>query len=86
MNKSKNYTLKVLQNGEKVDYIRTHSIRIFYKHLRTINWQNSPCTYIRVSYGKKLNHKNKLETFYNDGWYDNEKELLEVFKAFNDEE
>lgn len=85
MKNTKNYTLKVLENGKKVDEIRTHSVRLFHTHLRSINWQNSPRTYLRVSYGKGLSNKNQLVTFYNDGWYDDKQELLEVFKAFNEE-
>lgn len=85
MNKSKNYTLKILKNGEKVDEIRTHSIRLFSAHLRTIKWINNPSVYLRVSYGKKLNHRNQLETFYNDGWYETKQDLQEAFKAFNEE-
>lgn len=86
MKKAKNFTLKVLKNEKKVDKIRTHSLRLFTTHLRMINWKNNPTVYLRVSYGKKLNHKNKLETFYNDGWYYDRQELLGAFKAFNDEE
>lgn len=84
MNKSKNYTLKVLITGEKVDEIRTHSKRLFTTHLRTIKWQNNPSVYLRVSYGKKLNHKNTLVTFFNDGWYETKQDLHEAFIAFNE--
>jgi len=83
---TKNYYLKTKEKGQKTRMVRTHSQRRFVNRLRTINWQNSPSVYLRVSYGKKLNQDNKLVTFFNDGQYDNEQELLEVFKAFNDED
>jgi hypothetical protein len=82
---SKNYYLKIKEKGQKTRMVRTHSLRKFTNRLRTINWQNNPSVYLRVSYGKKLNQDNKLITFFNDGQYNNEQELLEVFKAFNDE-
>jgi len=86
MNKSKNYTLKVIKKHEKVEGIRTHSIRLFIKHLRTINWENNPLIYLRVSYGKHMAHGGNIVTFYNDGFFSDKKELEETFKAFNDEE
>ena len=82
-----NLTLKVYKNGKLVDRVRTHSKRQFTTHLRTINWQNSPLrVYIRVSYGKNKCIKGCLCTFYNDGWYEDEKELLKAVKAFMEED
>ena len=81
----KNYYLKIKEKSQKTRMVRTHSLRKFTNNLRTINWQNNPSVYLRVNYGKKLNQDNKLVTFFNDGWYYDKQELLEVFKAFNDE-
>jgi hypothetical protein len=82
----KNYYLKIKEKGQKTRMVRTHSLRKFTSGLRTINWQNSPSVYLRVNYGKALDVHGRLVAFFNDGQYDNEQELLEVFKAFNDEE
>jgi hypothetical protein len=82
----KNYSLKVIKNDQMVNSTRTHSLRIFLKNLRSINWTLGGIkVYMRVSYGFKLNHKNKMETFHNDGWYENEKDLLFAFGCFNKE-
>lgn len=84
--KGKNYTLKVLINGKVIDKVLTHSVRRFLTHLRTINWKNRGVkAYIRVSYGKKVDNYGKLSNFYNDGWYDNKKDLTLMFKAFDEE-
>ena len=85
MKKSKNYTLKVLKNGQEVGSIRTHSIRLFLTRLRSVIFQKGTSVYLRVSYGKKLNNVGTIDTFYNDGFYENEKDLFEVFEYFNDE-
>jgi len=78
--------MKVLEKSKKVRIVRTHSLRRFTNSLRTINWGNNPSVYLRVSYGKKECNFGCLCTFYNDGWYENEKDLLAVFIAFNSED
>jgi len=38
--------------------------------------------YLKVSYGKALCVHDCVCNFFNDGWYCNKHELLQVFKAF----
>jgi len=83
MKKSKNYTFKISMDGKTVKVVRTHSLRKFSTHLRTINWQKSPLkVYLRVSYGQKKCIDGCVCTFYNDGSYENEADLLFAFDAF----
>ncbi len=83
----KNYTLKLYKNNGKVEKVRTKKKRRFLKILRTVNWQlGIKNAYIKVSYGKDLDNFGKRSEFYNDGYYDNKKELLLVFKYFDGEE
>lgn len=78
-----NYTLKIIENGQPIR-VQTHSLRRFTKHLRTINWQNRPSVYLRVSYGKKEDCFGKISDFWNDGMYCNEKDFLLAFEAFKE--
>lgn len=83
----KNYTLKIYKNSGKVEIIRTHKRKRFLRNLRTINWQNGiKKIYIKVSYGKRICNYGCLCEFYNDGYYDNKKELLLIFNYFDEEE
>ena len=80
-----NFTIKVSQNDKVIDNIRTHSIRLTLKHLRTIKWQSiGTKLYLRVSYGKKKDQSGKYSTFFNDGNYENKKDLWEAFDAFTE--
>lgn len=81
-----NFTFRVVKNGKVKDRCQTHSKRRFYNRIRTINWQDGyPRAYLRVSYGKALSNLGKMENFYNDGWYDNEQDLLFALDAFSKE-
>lgn len=81
-----NFTFEVVKNGKTIQRVRTHSMRRFLHHLRTINWQGGhPRVYLRVNYGKAEDVFGKISSFYNDGWYDNEKDLWHAFNAFKDE-
>lgn len=83
----KNYTLKLYKNNGKIEIVRTHKIKRFLRNIRTINWQNGiKKAYLKVSYGKKICNFGCLCEFYNDGYYDSKKELLEVFKYFDEED
>lgn len=83
----KNYTLKIYKNNGKIEIIRTHKRKRFLKNLRTINWKSSiKKTYLKVSYGKNLCIYGCPCEFYNDGFCDNQEELLNIFKYFDDEE
>jgi len=80
-----NFTLKVIKNRQVIQMVRTHSIRRFLNHLRTINWQDKAIkTYLRVNYGKKVDVFGKLSTFYNDGWYDKVVNMWLAFNAFTE--
>ena len=84
----RNYTLKLYKNNGKIQIVRTHKRKRFLKNLGTINWQLDGVkkAYLKVSYGKKICNFKCLCEFYNDGYYDNKKELLEVFKYFDEED
>jgi hypothetical protein len=72
------FALKVVRNGKVVKKYTSHSQRRFIKNLRTINWKDKGVkAYIKVDYGKR---------FYNDGVYENEKDLWFAFKAFIEKE
>lgn len=81
----KNYTLRVLQNEKVIDKVHTHSFRSFLPHLRTVISQKEPWrAYLRVSYGKDKDHRGRLQTFYNDGWYTDKEELQKAWEAFTE--
>ena len=78
-----NYILKVTKKGKVVDRYQTRSKRRFYNRVSTIKWQTDhPSVYIRVGYGRLLSNRNKLEQFWNDGDYDNKKDLMLALNAF----
>lgn len=81
----RNYFLKY-KNIEKEDVvIRTHSKRVFLKHLRTIKFLKPfPRVYLRVSYGKHEDAFGIYQTFYNDGDYFSFIDLVTAFEAFDE--
>lgn len=81
-----NFTLKATTNDKTIQRARTHSLRRFSDNLRTINWQNGPLkVYLRVNYDKREDCHGKMSVFYNDGTYQNEKDLWLAFNAFKGE-
>lgn len=83
----KNYTLKLYEDNEEIQTVRTHKRKRFLRNLRTINWQNGiKKAYIKVSYGKKICNYGCLCDFYNETYCNNQKELLQMLKYFDDEE
>lgn len=83
----KNYTFKVIKKTKVVQRCQTHSIRRFINEIASINWQNNDIkAYLRISYGTKKDHTGSMTTFFNDGWYDNQKDFHFAFTAFRDEE
>jgi len=82
----KNYTLKLFKNNGKVEIVRTHKRKRFLKNIRMIRGQNDvKKAYIKISYGKSVCNFGCLCGFYNDGYYDNKEELLDIFKYFDGE-
>lgn len=84
----KKYYLKLFTNNGKIEIVRTRKKKRFLRIIRTINWQDRGIkrAYIKVSYGKKICNFGCLCDFYNDGYYQSKKELLEIFKYFDEEE
>lgn len=80
-----NFTFKVIKNGKVIDRCQTHSFRRFTNSLRTIKWQDRSSVYLRVSYGKKEDCFRKITDFWNDGFYENEKDLWLAFNAFKED-
>jgi hypothetical protein len=82
----KNYSLRVIKKEKIVDSIRTHLLRVFLPHLRTvISDKEAWRAYLRVSYGKEKDSHGQWQTFYNDGWYENVEELQKAWEAFIEE-
>lgn len=79
-----NYTLIIKSHGQKVQRVSTHSFRQFYRHLRTIKWQNGISSYLCVSYGRANDVFGQYRTFYNDGIYTNENDLLQALQTFTE--
>lgn len=84
----KNYTLKLYKNNGKVEIVRTRKKKRFLRNIRTINWQNRDIkrAYLKVFYGKKICNYGCSCDFHNDTYCSNQKELLQMFKYFDDEE
>ena len=77
------FTYKVRNDGELIDGGYTHSIRRFRNKIGTINWKlRGIKVYLRVSGGKEQDVFGKRVSFYNDGWFENKKDLLSALKAF----
>lgn len=75
--------MKVIENGKVVQRLQTHSKRRFYNKIRTIKWKNNHVSvYLRINYGKHLSNRGKLESFWNDGEYDNREDLMLAVNAF----
>lgn len=79
-----NFTLIVKSHGQKVERVSTHSVRRFYRRLRSIKWKDNTSCYLCVSYGKHFDSFGQFRSFYNDGVYDNEKDLLQAFQIFTE--
>ena len=78
-----NFTYRAFKGGKTIDRCQTHSKRRFYNKLGTINWQDSPLrVYLRVNYGKAICNYGCKCNFYNDGEYENKKELMFALDAF----
>ena len=81
----KNYTFKIYNNRKVASKLSTHKVRRFLNHLRTIKFSKSiEKVYLRISYGKSPGVFGEMSTDYNDGFFENEKDLLQAFAAFNE--
>jgi hypothetical protein len=77
------YALRVKKNGQTIQRYHTHNLRRFLKNIRTIKWQNLKIeVYVKVSYGKQKDIHGKTVVFYNDGIYENRRDLIQAVKAF----
>ncbi len=82
----RNYTLKVKKDGKMVQRLSSHSLRIFLRETRTINFLKHDIeVYIRVFYGNSLCIQGCICPTFNDGWYKTRKDLDFAVKAFLDE-
>lgn len=82
----KNYTLKLYKTDGKIETVRTKKKKRFLRNIRTINWENGiKKAYLKVSYGKKICIYRCLCDFYNETYCNNKKELLGMFKYFDEE-
>lgn len=80
-----NFVYKVIKNSKVVDRYETHSKRKFYNKVRSIKWSDNQFkVYLRVNYGKHLSGRNKIESFWNDGDYYNQKDLCQALEAFTE--
>lgn len=61
----------------------TSKIRRFLHYTKLINWQNKNLrVYLKVTYGKQRDHRNKLVQFYNDGDYETKDDFARAIRAF----
>ncbi len=78
-----NYSYKVIKNNKTIERYETHSKRKFYNKVRSIKWSDMHSSvYLRVNYGMHLSNRNKIESFWNDGDYYNQKDLWQALEAF----
>ncbi|MEM4326304.1 MAG: hypothetical protein QXU40_03305, partial [Candidatus Pacearchaeota archaeon] len=78
-----NFTFRVIKNGKTIQKCQTHSKRRFYDRIRTIKWQDGvDKVYLRVSYGRGIDNFGRVTNFYNDGEYENKKDLFFALSAF----
>ena len=77
------FTFIVYKNGKPIQKCSTHKLRRFIHRMKLINWQNTNLKiYLKISYGEFKNNTNKLQTFYNDGFYTNKQDYDLAFRAF----
>ena len=77
-----NYYFEATDKGKTTKKCRTHSKRRFLNNLRSIKWRTGVKIYLRVYYGQDINNFGKKVAFFNDGWYENQKDLMLAFEAF----
>ena len=57
----------------------------FFNHTRLINWEIKVLrVYLKVSDGKREDHRGKMVEFYNDGMYTDKHNFLLAFRAFTE--
>lgn len=82
MKHTKRFILHVKTFKEVVRH-DTSKIRRFLRYTRLINWQNKNLqVYLKVTYGKQRDHRNKLVQFYNDGDYESRDDFTRALRAF----
>lgn len=79
-----NFRIKVIVNGKTTTDSLTHQKRRFLRKIRTINFQNGQMVYIRINYGVLKDNFGKSTNFYNDGYYDNYRDLIRAAEAFTE--
>lgn len=79
-----NFTLETVSEDKKIQRIETHSIRVFYTEIRSINWQDCLSIKLRVSYGVFKDSSKKYQTFFNEGTYKNKEDFFHALNAFLD--
>ncbi len=80
-----NYTFRVIKDGKTIDRCQTHSKRRFYNRIRTINWQDRLSkVYLRVNYGKAICNQGCRCSFYNDGEYQTNQDLMVALDGFTE--
>jgi len=78
----KNAILKVF-GGKEVKRYESANKRRFFNHTRRINWKIGQIkVYLKVIYGKDKDHKGRIQTFYNDGFYTDKAEFTKALNAF----
>jgi hypothetical protein len=84
-NKQLNFTFRVTKNGQTIQTYHSMSKRRFYNRTGTINWQDGGvCVYLRVNYGKHLSNLGKVESFWNDGFYETKEDFDLSLSAFTE--
>lgn len=85
MKNSRRFILHV-KTPKGVKRYDTGKIRRFLRYTKLINWQNTNLqVYLKVTYEKQRDHRNKLVQFYNDGDYESRDDFARALLAFFEE-
>ncbi len=81
------FLIKIYNKDKTIIKSWTRRKTKFRRILRSINFQNTVLkAYLRVDYGMGINNFKKWVMFYNDGYYDNYKDLISAFNIFIEKE
>lgn len=81
-----NFMFRVTKKGRTIQRYQSRSKRRFYNRTGSINWQDGGIkVYLRVNYGKYLSNMGRIESFWNDGEYSNQRDFILALNAFTED-
>ena len=78
------FQLKIYVDGKRVSTSYSQSKKRFYHKLMRINWKNNPSVYCLVRGGEFVKYRNETIEIYNDGFFTNKHDLINIFKEFSE--